>query len=251
MSTSTPVAYAPPCASTSALKMMVTRNVMRREERDERPGGPRPFGRHAVARQVPGHEVEQARHGRGAGEPQDRDRADVVDGAEHIAEIVVGEVREGAARRFAALRQSFGGNQERRHERAADEQHAHDQRSGAEQFPGVPNAARRALRRCRQDRLRRAASPRRRSRTRKGRARALGRRRSATSSIVTGCRAVSDSAFVQRGRYSGCASISRMPTSKHDHVEGQIDGHDHHREADRLAGSPSGRPRRAPPAARA
>ena len=61
----------------------------------------RPLGRHAVARQVARHEVQQAGHRRRAGEPQDRDRAQVVDRAEHLAEIAVREVRERAARRPA------------------------------------------------------------------------------------------------------------------------------------------------------
>ena len=45
----------------------------------ERPGRARPLGRHAVARQVARHQVQQAGHRRRAGEPEDRDRADVVD----------------------------------------------------------------------------------------------------------------------------------------------------------------------------
>ena len=38
-----------------------------------------------------------------AGEPQDRDGADVVDGAEHVAQVLVREVGERAAVRRAAL----------------------------------------------------------------------------------------------------------------------------------------------------
>ena len=107
ISTSTPVAYAPPCASTSALKMIVMRNVMPVNSVDERPRRARPFGRHAVPRQVARHEVQQARHRRRAGEPQDGDRADVVDGAEHLAEVVVRQIRERAPRRLAALRETL------------------------------------------------------------------------------------------------------------------------------------------------
>ena len=44
------------------------------EDDDQRTGRPRPFGRHAVARQVQRHEVQQAGHRRGAGEPQNGNR---------------------------------------------------------------------------------------------------------------------------------------------------------------------------------
>ena len=54
----------------------------RGEDQHQRAGRPRPVGRHAVARQVARHDVEQAGHRRRAGEPEDQDRADVVDRAE-------------------------------------------------------------------------------------------------------------------------------------------------------------------------
>ena len=57
----------------------------------------RPVRGHAVAGQVARHDVEQARHGGGAGEPEDADRRDVVDRAEALAEEVVREVGQGAA----------------------------------------------------------------------------------------------------------------------------------------------------------
>ena len=65
-----------------------------------------PLGRHAVARQILRHQVQQADHRRGAGEPQDRDGADVVDRAEGLAEVLVREVRERAAVGRAALAQT-------------------------------------------------------------------------------------------------------------------------------------------------
>ena len=52
MSTSTPVAYAPPWASTFALKTQVTSRLIAGEEQDERADRPRPFRGHAVPRQV-------------------------------------------------------------------------------------------------------------------------------------------------------------------------------------------------------
>ena len=73
-----------------------------REDDDQRPVRARPFRRHAVARQIAGHEVEQPGERRRAGEPQHRDRADVVHGAERGAEVLVREVGERASRRRTA-----------------------------------------------------------------------------------------------------------------------------------------------------
>ena len=102
ISTSTPVAYAPPWASTSASKSQVTRNPISGEHEHQRTDGPGPSGRHAVPGQVPGHEVQQAGHRGRAGEPQDGDGADVVDGAEAVAQVFVGQEGQGAAVRLAA-----------------------------------------------------------------------------------------------------------------------------------------------------
>ena len=57
------------------------------------------------------------------------------------------EIRERAARGLAPFAKRFRRNKERRHQGAADEQHAHDERGGAQQLPGVPNAAGRLFRR--------------------------------------------------------------------------------------------------------
>ncbi len=96
-----------------------------RDEQDERSRRARPVGRHAVARQVARHEVQQAGHRGRAGEPQDRDRDQVVDAAEQLAEIAVREEGERAPVGGAARGERVGRNQRRRHDRAADEQHAH------------------------------------------------------------------------------------------------------------------------------
>ena len=77
--------------------MIVIRNVMRGEQRHERPRRARPLGRHAVPRQVARHQIQQAGHRRCAGEPEDGDRADVVDRAEQLAEVVVRQVGQRAA----------------------------------------------------------------------------------------------------------------------------------------------------------
>ena len=87
-----------------------------REDQHQRPGGVRPVGRHAVAGQVAGHDVEQAGHRRGAGKPENEDRRDVVDGAEAIAQEVVGQVGQGAAGGLAALFELLVRDQERGHE---------------------------------------------------------------------------------------------------------------------------------------
>ena len=102
ISTSTPVAYAPPWASTLAWNTRVMMNAIDGEDQYERPHGPRPLGRHAVAGQVARHEVQQAGHRRGAGEPEDQDGAEVVDRAEDVAQVLVREIGEGAAVRRAA-----------------------------------------------------------------------------------------------------------------------------------------------------
>ena len=112
---------------------------------DERPRRPRPFRRHAVARQVARHEVQQAGHRRRAGEPQNRDRAEVVDRAERLAEVLVREVRQRAAVGLAALlRTPPAGSAASVTNAAADEQHAHDERRRAQQLLRVADAARRA-----------------------------------------------------------------------------------------------------------
>ena len=120
MSTRTPVAYAPPWATTSALNRIVTMKVTMREDDDERPVRLGPLRRHAVARQIPRHEVQQADQRGRAGEPQDRDRAQVVDRPEGLAEMLVREVGEGAAVRFAAERHRLRRHQRGRDDAAAD-----------------------------------------------------------------------------------------------------------------------------------
>ena len=64
--------------------------------------GPGPSGRHAVPGQVPRHQVQQPGHGGGAGEPEDGDGADVVDGAESDAQVFVRQEGQGAAVGLAA-----------------------------------------------------------------------------------------------------------------------------------------------------
>ena len=126
MSTSTPVAYAPPCASTLALKTIVTGSVMPVMMTTSGRLRARPFGRHAVSRQIARHEIEQARQRRRAGEPENGDRADVVDRAEAVAETLVREIRQRAAVGRVPGLECIGGNEHRRHEAAAEQQHAHD-----------------------------------------------------------------------------------------------------------------------------
>ena len=106
ISTSTPVAYAPPCAVDVRVEDDRDEEGDGGEQRHERPRGARPLRRHAVARQIARHQIEQSGHRRRAGEPQNGDRADVVDRAEQLAEIVVREIRERAARRLRRLRRT-------------------------------------------------------------------------------------------------------------------------------------------------
>ena len=219
------------------------------EQRDERPRRARPFGRHAVARQVSGHEIQQARHRRRARKPEDGDRADVVDRPEHIAEVVMGEVRERTPGRLATFAERLGGNEERRDERAADEQHAHDQRGGTKQLPRVPNAARRTFRgiagisfhqrhhgdaglesRQAQRELRKEQKRHEQHRHRVG--------------------VLCQERVRPAGQVLGMRQHLADADGEHDHVEREIDGDDRPRRGQSLPESPSGRSRRARSAAR-
>ena len=94
------------------------------EDQHQRPRGPGPLRRHAVARQVARHDVQQPGHRRGAGEPEDQDRADVVDRAEAVAEELVGQVGQGAAVGLppASSPELLGRDQQRRDEAAGDQE---------------------------------------------------------------------------------------------------------------------------------
>ena len=81
-----------------------------RDEHDERPGRAGPVRRHAVARKVLRHEVQQPGHGGGAGEPERGNRRDVVDRAEGRSEIPVRQKRQRASVRRAAFLQRGRGN---------------------------------------------------------------------------------------------------------------------------------------------
>ena len=95
-----PVAYAPAWALTSAPERDRDHDADRGVDQHDRPHRPAPFRRHAVAGQVAGHDVDQAGHRRGAGEPEDQDAADVVDGAEALAELLVRQVGQRPAVRL-------------------------------------------------------------------------------------------------------------------------------------------------------
>ena len=88
-----PVAYAPAWALTSARKTTVMTMLTSGVDQHHRADRPAPLRRHAVGRQVARHDVDQPGHRRGAGEPEDQHAADVVDGAERLAELLVGQDR--------------------------------------------------------------------------------------------------------------------------------------------------------------
>ena len=79
---------------------MVTTNAMAVKTSTSGRSARAQLGGHAVAGQVARHDVEQAGHRRGAGEPEDQDRADVVDRAEAVAEQIVREEGQRAAVRL-------------------------------------------------------------------------------------------------------------------------------------------------------
>ena len=94
------------------------------EDQHQRAGGAGPVRRHPVAGQVAGHDVEQPGHGRGAGEPQDPDGGDVVDGAEPVAEVLVRQVGQRAAVGLAAGLELRRGDEERGDDGRAHQHHA-------------------------------------------------------------------------------------------------------------------------------
>src|SRR6185369_9381949 len=96
---------------------------------------------HAEARKVAGDEVEQAGHGRGAGQSQDEDRREVVDGAEGPAQVAVSEEGEGASGRLAALAIVRGRDEQRGDEAREDQHHAHDSGRSAQELARVGDAA--------------------------------------------------------------------------------------------------------------
>jgi hypothetical protein len=117
----------------------------RGEHEDERSHGPGPGRRHPVPGKVARHQVEQPGHGRRPGEPEDRDRRDVVHRAERAAEVGVGEVRERAAvgrpARFERrVRDEHGGD-----DAARDQKDAHDHGGRGEQALGPADPPDRAL----------------------------------------------------------------------------------------------------------
>ena len=122
---------------------------MRGEDDDQRPVRLGPLGRHAVARQIPRHQVQQPGHRRRAGEPQDRDGADVVDRAEGLAEVLVREVGERAAvRRRRPPRTASAGISSVVTKLLATSSTLMISAAAVQQLLGVPDAARRMLPRC-------------------------------------------------------------------------------------------------------
>jgi len=97
----------------------------------------RPIGGHPVPRQIARHDVQQPGHRGRPGEPEDQDRADVVDRPEEVAELFVGEVRQRAPVGRATRQEGIGRDRHGRHDTAGTEQHAHDQRGGGQELARV------------------------------------------------------------------------------------------------------------------
>ena len=104
------------------------------EDEDQRTRGARPLGRHAEARQVAGNQIEEPRHGRCSGKGENQDGADVVDGSECVAEVLVRQVGHGAAVGFATFCECVGRNENSGDEAGGDEEDAHDAGCGDEQL---------------------------------------------------------------------------------------------------------------------
>ena len=114
--------------------------VDRREGENQRPVSRRPFRCHTVPRQIPRHHVQQSRHRRGPGKPENEDRADVVDRAKHAAKERADRMRAFAMRDIGQgpvhglalhrLEPEFVGRNERvgtGDERRGDQKYRHDQ----------------------------------------------------------------------------------------------------------------------------
>ncbi|CAH0324841.1 hypothetical protein SRABI128_05059 [Microbacterium sp. Bi128] len=97
------------------------------EHQDQRAHGPCPPGGHAVPGQVARHEVQQPGHGGGAGEPQDGNGAQVIDGAESVSQVFVREIGQGTPVRLPARLELLRRDQYHRGEACGDEERAHDQ----------------------------------------------------------------------------------------------------------------------------
>src|SRR5215208_1403489 len=110
-------------------------------DKDERPDRASPVGGHAVAGQVAGHDVEEPGHRRGAREPQDRDRGEVIDGAESLAQALVRHVGERAPVRTATLLERLGRDEEGSDEAGGDQVEAHDQGRRGEHLARVADAS--------------------------------------------------------------------------------------------------------------
>ena len=98
ISTRTPVAYAPPWASTSASEDDRDEERAEGEDQHQRTHGAGPVRGHPVPGQVARDQVQQAGHRRRAGEPQDRNRRGVVHAAEGASRGTHGPGRPAPAR---------------------------------------------------------------------------------------------------------------------------------------------------------
>src|SRR5919107_1128736 len=107
---------------------------------------PPPLRHHAVARQVARHYVQKTCHRRRPREPQDRDRAQVVDRAESIAQVLVRHVRERAPVGFPAGLELLSGDEYGCNEGSREQVEAHDQGGCCQQLTCIADTACRVLR---------------------------------------------------------------------------------------------------------
>ena len=112
-------------------------NADGRVHQDDGAHGPAPLRGHPVAGQVTRHDVDQPRHRRGPGEPQNQDAADVVGGPEPVTELGVGEIGQGPAVGLSPVLELLRRDQDGGDEAGGEQVHAHDQRRGGQQLAGV------------------------------------------------------------------------------------------------------------------
>ena len=202
------------------------------EDHDQRTVRARPFRRHAVARQIARHEVQQPGHRRRAGEPQDRDRRQVVDACRSRCPGARARGRRARGRRPARR----AGTPPAGISTAVTKLLAISitlmiSAAVEQQLLGVPDPSRRRLLRCRWRRRGPAASRRRRSRIPTARAPASGTGSAPSQPSSAGCRAARTATPSSWRAAPDAATMSREAGADDDDVQRQVDDHDHRRPA--------------------
>ncbi len=119
-----------------------------KQHQHQRPGVGDPARRHSEARQITRHEVQHAGDSGSAGEPEDQDSGDIVDGTHDRAHHAVRQIGQDPSGGRPALFVRLRGDEEGADNAGGQQQHAHDQRRGSQHLVGVsdPSVRDRCLR---------------------------------------------------------------------------------------------------------